>query len=283
MLKIERIIFAVVIFISLSACSEYQKVLNKGKVEEKYKMATELYEEGKYNKAIVLFEKVIPLYERKPQMQRIQFMIAQSNYKTKSYDLAAYYFNRFIANYPESSRIEEATYLAAHSYYLASPKYSRDQKDTQKALQAFQNFIDKYPSGERTVDANNYYNELTLRLEKKAFEIAKQYYRMEDYTAAIVSFENFMQDNIGTSLKEDALYYKFKASHDLALKSILQKKEKRLNDAKFVYEKFKKSFPESKRVEELNGLNDDLTKELKITKELIANIKVINTNKSNGL
>ena len=283
MLKIERIIFAVVIFISLSACSEYQKVLNKGKVEEKYKMATELYEEGKYNKAIVLFEKVIPLYERKPQMQRIQFMIAQSNYKTKSYDLAAYYFNRFIANYPESSRIEEATYLAAHSYYLASPKYSRDQKDTQKALQAFQNFIDKYPSGERTVDANNYYNELTLRLEKKAFEIAKQYYRMEEYTAAIVSFENFMQDNIGTSLKEEALYYKFKASNDLALKSIIQKKEKRLIDAQNVYEKFKKSFPESKRIEELNDLNENLTKELKIIKGLIANIKVTNTNKSNGL
>ena len=283
MLKIKRIIFVVVIFISLSACSEYHKVLNRGKVEDKYKMATELYEQGKYNKAIVLFEKVIPLYERKPQMQRIQYMIAQSNYNTKSYDLAAYYFNRFIANYPESSRIEEATFLAAHSYYLASPKYSRDQKDTQKALQAFQNFIDKFPSGERTDDANKYYNELTFRLEKKAFEIAKQYYRMEDYTAAIVSFENFMQDNIGTSLKEEALYYKFKASHDLALKSILQKKENRIIDAQIVFEKFKKSFPKSERLEELNDLNENLTEELKITKGLIANIKVTNTNKTNGL
>ena len=283
MLKIERIIFALVIFISLSACSEYQKVLNKGKVEEKYKMATELYEQGKYNKAIVLFEKVIPLYERKPQMQRIQFMIAQANFKTKSYDLAAYYFNRFMANYPESSRIEEATFLAAHSYYLASPKYTRDQKDTQKALQAFQNFIDKYPSGERTADANKFYNELTFRLEKKAFEIAKQYYRMEVYTAAIVSFENFMQDNIGTSLKEEALYYKFKASNDLAIKSIWKKKEKRLNDAQIVFEKFKKNFPESKRMEEMNGLNENLKKELIITKELLTNIKVTNTNNTHGL
>ena len=283
MLKIERIIFTVVIIISLSSCSEYQKVLNKGKAEEKYKMATELYEQEKYNKAILLFEKVIPIYERKPQMQRIQFMIAQANYQTKSYELAAYYFNRFIANYPQSSRIEEATYLAAHSYYLASPKYSRDQRDTQKALQAFQNFIDKYPSSERTTDANKHYNELTFRLEKKAFEIAKQYYRMEDYGAAIVSFENFIQDNIGTSLKEEALYFKFKASNDLAIKSVIQKKEKRINEAQNIYEKFKKSFPESNRLEELNELNENLGKELKITKELIANIKVTNTNNTNGL
>ena len=150
-------------------------------------------------------------------------------------------------------------------------------------MQAFQNFIDKFPSGERTDDANKYYNELTFRLEKKAFEIAKQYYRMEDYTAAIVSFENFMQDNIGTSLKEEALYYKFKASHDLALKSILQKKENRIIDAQIVFEKFKKSFPKSERLEELNDLNENLTEELKITKGLIANIKVTNTNKTNGL
>jgi outer membrane protein assembly factor BamD len=106
---------------------------------------------------------------------------------------------------------------------------------------------------------------------------------MEDFTAAIVSFENFMQDNIGTSFKEEALYYKFKASNDLALKSILQKKEKRLIDAQIVYEKFKKSFPESKRMEELNDLNENLIKEFKITKGIIANIKVTNTNKSNGL
>jgi outer membrane protein assembly factor BamD len=283
MLKIKRIIFAVVITISLSACSEYHKVLNKGKVEDKYKMATELYEQGKYNKAIMLFEKVIPLYERKPQMQRIQFMLAQSNYHTKNYDLAAYYFNRFIANYPESSRVEEATYLAAHSYYLASPKYSRDQKDTQKALQAFQNFIDKYPSNERTADANNFYNELTFRLEKKAFEIAKQYYHMEDYTSAIVSFENFMQDNIGTSLKEDALYYKFMASNDLAIKSVFIKKEKRLKDAQSVFEKFKKSFPKSEKLEGLIELNQNLEKELKTIQDQIANIKVTNTNNTNGL
>jgi len=281
MLKFEKIIITLVTIVLLSGCSEYQKVLNKGKVEDQYKMAVKLFEDGKYNKAITLFEKVTPTYARKPQMERIQFMVAQANYNTKSYELAAYYFNRFLANYPQSSKIEEATYLTAHSYYLAAPKYSRDQKDTHKALQAFQNFIDKYPDAERTDDANKHYNELIFRLEKKSFEIAKQYYRIESYKAAIIAFENFMQDHIGSDLKEDALYYKFLASNELAINSVLLKKGERLQNAVTVYNKFKKNYPDSKRIKELDGLHTNLNKEIKQTKETIEGFK--NNTANNGL
>ncbi len=269
MLKIEKIVMLFFLISTLTACSEYQKVLNKGKVDARYKMATELFEQKKYSKSIALFEKVIPAYERKPQMQRIMYMVAESYYYSKDYDLAAYYFNRFIANYPNSSKIEEAAYLVAHSYYLASPKYTRDQKDTQKALVAFQEYIDNYPTSERLADANKFYDELTFRLEKKSFEIAKQYYHVEDYNAAVFAFENFLQDHIGSSLKEEALYFKFKASNDLAVKSILEKKEMRINNAITIHDKFMKSFPESKRAKEVASLHKNLTKELKQTKELI--------------
>ncbi len=282
MLKIERILMLVMAVVVLSSCSEYQKVLNKGKSEDQYKMATSLFEEGKYNKAIVLFEKVIPAYTRKPQLERIQYMVAMANYNTKNYDLASYYFNRFMSNYPNSSKIEEASFLTAHSYFLSTPKYSRDQKDTQKALQALQNFIDKYPTSDRVEQANKHFEDLTFRLEKKSFEIAKQYYHIEDYKAAIVAFDNFVLDHIGSSYKEDALYYKFKASNDLAVKSVLIKKVERLEDAIAAHAKFKKSFPESDKMKEVDKLNDNLNKELTDTKELIQKLKN-NTVTSNGL
>ena len=282
MLKIEKIVIVVMAVVLLSSCGEYQKVLNKGKAEDQYKMATSLFEEGKYNKAITLFEKIIPAYARKPQLERIQYMVAMANYNTKNYDLASYYFNRFISNYPNSSKIEEASYLVAHSYYLATPKYSRDQKDTQKALQALQNFIDKYPSSDKIESTNKYFEDLTHRLEKKSFEIAKQYYHIEDYKAAIMSFDNFVLDHIGSSYKEDALYYKFKAANDLAIKSVLSKKEKRLKVAIAAQAKFKKNFPDSEKMKEVTKLNDNLNKELIETKELIQKIKN-NTVTSNGL
>lgn len=266
--------FSIILLVAIlfSACSEYQKVLNKGTTEEQYKMATDLYDAGKYTKSIQLFEKVIPKYQRKPQMERIQYMVAEANYKTKNYDLAAYYFNRFIGNYPNSSKIEDATFLVAHSYYLASPKSSLDQSETQKALTAFQNFIDKYPNSEKTTEANKYYEELTERLEKKSFDIAKQYYLTENYKAAIVAFNTFIEDNYGTPYKEDALGYKFLSSYELGMRSIFVKKEKRLTEAITAFNKFEKAFPESDKLKQYRSLLENLQKELKSTQEIQAKL-----------
>lgn len=256
-------IFILLIAVGVSSCSEYQKVLNKGGVEEQYQMATKMYEEQKFNKAIQLFEKITPNYRGKPQMERIQYMIAQAHYNTKQYTLAAYYFDKFVKNYPKSSKIEEAAYLSAHSYYLASPIFSLDQKDTHEAIIAMQNFIFKYPNSPKIVDANKYVKELTYKLEKKSFEIAKQYYHTTDYIAAIVAFDNLLSDYLGTSFKEEALYFKFKSAYELAINSYFSKKEERLNNAIKIHERFKRSFFDSEYLKETEKLVSDLTDELK--------------------
>lgn len=267
----KKIVFLFFISISFISCGEYQKMLNKGEVKEQYKMAQDLYEAEKYDRAISLFEKIIPSFERKPQMQRIQFMVANANYQTKNYSLAAYYFNRFISNYPNSSKIEEADYLVTQSYYKASPRYSLDQKDTDKALESLQNFLEKYPKSTYVEEINNQHKELTRKLERKAYEIAKLYYKTERYTSAIVAFDNFIADFLGTKHKEDALFYKFKAANDLSLKSVLYKKEKRIESAIVYYNRFNKLYPESKYTNESIDLIQKLNKELEIIKSL--NIK----------
>ncbi len=272
MQKIKKLLAAFLLIFLFSACGEYQKVLNKGKNVDRYKMAEEMYKKGEYKKAIPLFEKLMGPYAGKPQMERIQYMISKSYYENEEYSLASYYFTKFINNYPESSKVEEATILSAKSYYLGAPKYSLDQQDTQKALTAFQGFIDAYPNSEFAEEANKYYRELTNRLEKKSFEVAKQYYHMEHYQAAITAFDTFNEENLGSDYKEEALYYKFKASYDLGRKSILEKKEERILNAIGAYNKFSKAFPESKRLKEMNGDLKDLQKELVKTKAQYAAI-----------
>lgn len=254
----KKFVFLVLISIAFVSCSEYQKVLNKGSVIQQYKMAEQLYKEGKYNKALVLFEKVIPSFKAKPQMQRIQFLVAKSNYEIGNYDTAAYYFNRFISNYPKSSKIKEADFLVAECYYKKSPKYSLDQKDTNIALTYLQNFLDKYPNSEYEDTINKQYKELTHKLDKKYFEIAKQYYTIEDYKAAIPALDTYLSDHLGTPYKEDALYYKFLAGYKLAENSVAYKKEKRIKNAIKYFERFKKLFPNSKHIKETEILAEKL-------------------------
>lgn len=262
MQKIKINIFILLSAIGISSCSEYQKVLNKGTTDQQYQLATKLYDTQKYDKAIQLFEKITPLYRGKPQMERIQYMVAQSHYNTKQYSLAAYYFDKFVKNYPKSSKVEEAAYLSAYSYYLASPVYSLDQKDTNEAISALQNFIYTYPNSDKIEDANKSINELTHKLEKKSFEIAMQYYRMNDYIAAIASFDNLMNDYVGTSYDEQAMYYKFKAAYELAMNSYISKKEDRINNALKTFERFKRNFPKSSYLAEIQQLDTNLIEEL---------------------
>ncbi len=272
MQKMKKIVFILVLALLLGSCAEYHKVLNKGKNTEKYQMAVDMYEKKDYKRAIALFEKVMGPYANKPQMERIQFMVSDCYFQTENYTMASYYFTKFMTNYPESSKVQEAAYFSAKSYYLASPKYSRDQEDTYKALTAYQNFIDKYPKSELLEEANKDYAELNRKLQFKDFEVARLYYHREKYNSAIKAFETFNEDHLGSEFKEEAYYYTFKSTYELGMRSVLSKKEERISDALLSHKKFQKTFPESEKLKEVDALGLKLQEELVKTKELLATI-----------
>ena len=100
------------------------------------------------------------------------------------------------------------------------------------------------------------------KLEQKAFENAKQYNKISDYKSAIVALDNFVSDYPGTPFKEQALFYKFDSTYQLAINSVLAKKEERLDDAKTAYQnlnKFNSSSEYKKQADEmLAKINNDL-------------------------
>ena len=278
MQKIKNLAYLLMFSLVLFSCGEYQKVLNKGTTEDQYKMATKMYEGKDYGKALRLFEKITPTYRGKPQMERIQFMVAQSNFNEKNYSISGYYFDRFAKNYPKSSKKEEAAFLSAYSYKLASPPFSLDPTDTNKALEAFQGFINEYPDSDKIEEANKHYKELRYKLQKKYFEIAKTYYRTADYDlrnykAAIQAFDNLLSDYLGSEFKEEALYYRLKAAHDFVLKSTFRRKPERIADAISAYEKLKRNYPESKFMDDANKMLVTLNAESKDSEDLLAKQK----------
>ncbi|MBF03879.1 MAG: outer membrane protein assembly factor BamD [Flavobacterium sp.] len=234
--------FLIVIF--LSSCSEYQKALKSEDLAVKNKVANAMYDKGKYSKALRLYEQIAPAYRGKPNAERLFYLYSKSYYNTKQYYLAGYQFESFASNYPKSEKREEAAFLSAECFYRLSPRYSLDQTDTDKALNKLQAFIDSYPDSEYLPKANEYVKELREKLEKKAFEIAKQYYTISDhrleYNAALTALDNFISDYPGTPFKEEALFLKFSTAYKLAMNSVQYKKEDRLILAKNAYATFTK-------------------------------------------
>ncbi|WP_445752825.1 outer membrane protein assembly factor BamD [Polaribacter sp.] len=284
MQKIKNLAYLLAVSLLLFSCGEYQKVLNKGTVEDQYKMAVKMYESQKFGKAIRLFEKVTPAYRGKPQMERIQFMVAQSNFNEKNYQTAGYYFDRFAKNYPSSSKLEEASFASALSYKLASPEFSKDPTDTNKALEAFQSFINAFPDSDKLEEANKHYKELRYKLQKKYFEIAKTYYTtadydMRNYKAAIQAFDNLLEDYLGSEFKEEALYYRLKAAHDFTFKSYDRRKPERIKDAMEAYDKLIRNYPDTKYKTEVDKMVTRLQKEKERVDDLIAKSKELEDSK----
>jgi len=230
-----KFIYSFLLVALLTSCSEYQKAIKSEDPAVKLTAATNKYEAGKYTKAIRLFEQIAPVYRGKPDAENLFYMFAQSYYKTKQYYLAGYQFESFASLYPKSKNAEEASFLSAKSYSELSPVYTLDQGDTDKAITKMQDFINKYPNSAHLAEANEVTKMLQQKLEKKAFEIAKQYNTVSDYKAAIKALDNFLGDFPGTIYKEKALYYKLDSNYQLAINSIPSKMEERLNDAKAAY------------------------------------------------
>lgn len=251
--KMKKIIFLLSILFLATSCGEYQKVLKGEDVGKKYATAEQLYEEAeagegnakrKYKKALRLFEQIVPEYRGRPQAQKLMFIYANTYYQLGDYFLSGYQFERFAESYPDSERVEEGAYKGAKSYYFLSPRYSLDQTETQQALDKMQLFINRYPQTEHLQEANEIVTELRVKLERKAYEVAKQYHHTEDFRAAMTSFNNFLLDHPGSPFREQAYFYRFDSAYIYAVNSYQFVMDERLETARSYFEDYARYYPE---------------------------------------
>jgi outer membrane protein assembly factor BamD len=176
--------------------------------------------------------------------------------------LASYQFESFIKSFPKSQKLEEATFFAAKSHYMMSPTFSLDQEETNTAIEKLQIFMNNYPKSKFTDECNQLISELQNKIEKKEFEIAKQYYNIYDYRAAIKSLDNFVGEFVGSKFREEALYYKFLSSYEIAINSVESKKLQRLSDLKQLHNNIVRYYPETL-------FEEDLTKKMEVIEKEI--------------
>jgi len=250
-----------VIFASTS-CSNYQKLVKSPDNELKFEKAMEYYDKGDYYKALQLFESVLPVYRGTDKAEELYYRYAYSYYHEGEFIMAAYYFNRFYSSFPSSKYAEEVSFMAAYCTYLDSPRYSLDQTNTYEAIDAFQLFINRYPRGDRADQATEYIEELRLKLLEKSYNIGNLYYKMEDYRAAIVSYESLLKDYPDTEYKEEILYKIIKAYYQYAMKSIKAKQKERYESAVKAYLDFISLYPESEYFDEVQKMRNKVAEKL---------------------
>jgi len=197
------------------SCSKYNKLLKGTDNEAKYEAALKYYEKKDYDRTLQLFDVLQAYYRNKPEGENIAYLTAECYFNKSDYYIASSYYKRFVTRYPLSRKAEEAMYKSAICYYRMSPKMTLDQSDTYTALKEFQNYVDLYPNSERVADVNGKMDTLRTKLEEKEYDICRLYFKMEEYQAAITSYEAYLKDYPNTKYREEILnnmvinYYRY--------------------------------------------------------------------------
>ncbi|MCR5003929.1 MAG: outer membrane protein assembly factor BamD [Bacteroidales bacterium] len=212
----------------LSSCrAQFDALLSSNDTDLKYESAFEYFNDGKYGKAAQLFESLSVLMNGTERDDTVQYYWGLSNYMAKDYYTAETNFSKFVETFPRSPFSSEAAFLRIDCLYRQTYRYELDQNPTRTAIQAINQYQVDEKSGVHKDVCDNMLKDLQQRLDKKEYENARLYYKMEDYKAARVAFKNILKDNSDNQYREDILYYTAMSSYKYASLSVQAKQKER--------------------------------------------------------
>src|ERR1035437_8067851 len=190
--------FFLIVVLTLFSCSDYQKLLKSDDAELKYNKAVEYFDKGDFMRASTLFDAIATYYKGTDRSETVLNYMARSYMGQKDYFSASEYYRTYVKTYPKGKYVIESKYMIGYCYYLDSPDARLDQSATNKAVAAFQEFIDVYPESDKVPQANKLLDELTNKLAYKAYMNARLYYDLgnylgNNYESAVITAQNALK------------------------------------------------------------------------------------------
>lgn len=250
------------------ACkSEYEVLLEGSDVDAKFAAAFNYFNQGKYLRSSQLFESLSSLTSGTDKADTVQYYWGLSNYRYRDYYTAETNFTNFLAMYPLSPFAPDAGFFRIDCLYRQTLRYELDQKPTYNALSAISQYLTENPDSPYRNLIENMQTELNGRLDRKAYENARLYYKMEDYQAATVALKNVLKDDSDNIYREDILYHIAMSSYKYASMSVQEKQKERYLVFVDDYFNLVSEFPESHYSKEVESLYQKVQKILKTDNE----------------
>jgi outer membrane protein assembly factor BamD len=158
-----------------------------------------------YKAAAKRFEEVDRQHPYSEWARKALLMSAFAYYESREYEDTINSAKRYVTMHPGSPDAAYAQYLIASSYFDQIPDVSRDQGRTEKAIQALEEVMRKYPNTEYAASAKKKLDIARDQLAGKEMETARYYLNKKDFTGAINRFKVVVTNYQTTRHVEEAL------------------------------------------------------------------------------
>lgn len=232
------LIVILLLMLGLSACSRNKTQLS---TEARLKAADELFAKGKYARAALIYDEIS--FERKSAATAYATLKqADCYFEINKFADAQAKYEQFIESFPDHADTGTAYYKVGVCLFEQSLSPHYDQTETISSIEAFRVFIDKYPADSRYEDALGYIRKAQYKLLEKSYLNGYISYKMKDYSAALMYFDEITGLGNTDELDRKSLYYSAKLH--------LHQKNNEL--AKLSYDNLLAKYPDSKEVKRLS-------------------------------
>lgn len=173
--------------------------------EQRYQMACEEQKKGEDRRAAQILETIEPAFPYWPKAGQATMQGAQLYFRANRFDDTISLARRYIQFHPGRPDVEEAYALVAQSYFNKITPPGRDVENSQQALMALDDYLNRYPNGKWAVDLRGKRPFVLETLASKEMLIGRYYLSINAYIPALERFRTVVADYATTTQTSEAL------------------------------------------------------------------------------
>ena len=262
-LRLKNLLYLLLCCTLLASCGHFDKIKKSSDVNYKLTKANEFFDKKEYAHANELYKDLLPIMKSTRNFEALFYRYSYTFYYLKDYVEASYYFKNFTEYFPTSKDAEECEFMSAVCLFKYAPKYTLDQTNSIKALEALQSYVSRYPNSKRLAEANGYILSSHKKLESKEADAAKLYFDLGHFKAATVAYKSVLRDYPESPNNDLYQYMQMRAWFKYAKASINEKQEERYANAINAYRELKDNYPQSKYIADAEKLNTEASDNVK--------------------
>ncbi|MBW2632182.1 MAG: outer membrane protein assembly factor BamD [Deltaproteobacteria bacterium] len=215
-MKLARIFLIVIFMFSLTGCLWWDGPSGPSTPEALYMRGQEEYQEGDYDDAIELFQRLAEEYPLSEYAIPAELGVADSYFSDKDYISAEANYSDFMEFHPTSENLPYVMCQIGLCHYRQMLGIDRDQTEAHMAEKSFEKLISRFPSSKFSFLAEKRLKECRRKLGEHEFYVGQFYFNIEQYRAALGRFQTIEEKYAHLGMDYKVAYFIREAKKRLA-------------------------------------------------------------------